>query len=128
MGGQALGDDRQLDPEPLYDHTVPRHPRLGLALLCSLVVLGGGQVVRGEIRRALTLWAGAIAGTWALFGLLLVLRPRADGSELVVGAWGMAYSVAKIYGIFDAMRAGPRVAPEALCATPGPAGAGAHAG
>jgi hypothetical protein len=96
----------------LYDHSIRRHPRLGLALIASLFVLGGGQLVRGEPKRVILLWLAALLGTASAIAHFVLLHPGAPTDDVVSGGWHFWYSVVKIYGIFDTMRAGPRVAPE----------------
>jgi hypothetical protein len=109
MDDRPVEGDGPLEAEPLYDHTLPRHPRLGLALLGSLIVLGGGQLVRGELKRAVILWGVAILGTGEVFVDLGGLHAHADTYRLLHGAWGLVYAVVKTYGIFDTMRPDKRL-------------------
>jgi hypothetical protein len=48
-------------PTEVYDHTVPGQHRGGVAMLASFFFFGGGQLVKRQFRRFLTLWAILIA-------------------------------------------------------------------
>jgi hypothetical protein len=104
MDDQPSKCDTVLEPEHLYDHTVPRHPRLGIALVCSLIVLGGGQVVRREYWRAVNLWVIAIFGTGAVMAVFATIHPHTDPGRLFGAEWSMVYALVKTAGIFDALR------------------------
>jgi hypothetical protein len=112
MDTQAVEGGTPGEIRGLYDHSIPRHPRLGLALIASLCVLGLGQVVRGEPMRAIALWLIAVLGAGAVAGLFLQQHPHEPLDVVFGGAWHFVYYVVKICGIFDTMRAGPNVAPE----------------
>jgi len=57
-----MADEGEPMPVEEYDHTIPKPKRSGLAILASLLFLGGGQLVKGHFRRFLAMW-GIVAVT-----------------------------------------------------------------
>jgi hypothetical protein len=89
------------EEEPLYDHSVPRHPGLGFALLVSLFFPGAGQAVKGNFRRFMLIWIVILAGTADLVGAAVLLRPGLDPMTAISGMFGIMYGLGLIYSVFD---------------------------
>jgi hypothetical protein len=89
-------------PAEEYDHSVPKASGVGLAILASLVFLGGGQLVKGHYRRFFTMW-GVLATTVVAVPLAVsLLRPEANTAAIAGGTAGIAYGLIWIYQLWDA--------------------------
>ena len=91
-------------PQPsvdAYDHAVRKHPRLWLAIVASVLVLGGGQVVKGHYKTCIVFWLIAVLGTAGILAAVIVLRPTANTYELTAIVWKAMYAVLWIVGLLD---------------------------
>ena len=93
-------DDPAFDV-PVYDHVVAKPQNGGLAILASLLFLGGGQLVKGHYRRFFALW-GVLIGLGALTIGLALLLPKSVGGTWFPVAAGVAFGCLWIYQLFDA--------------------------
>ena len=85
-----------------YDHTFPKPKNGGRAILASLLIVGGGQLVKGHFRRVLAMW-GILAATVVTVPLVASLIDPATNTYSLTGAtFKTAYAIIWIYQVWDA--------------------------
>ena len=102
MSDPTRDDEAAADTAEPYYHSVPKHPRVGTAILVSFLFLGGGQLVKGQARRFVGLWIFVLLSAAAIVGVTMLIRPSVDTYNLSMGALKLMYSLTWIYAIFDA--------------------------
>jgi hypothetical protein len=89
--------------EEVYDHTVPKPKRAGLALLASWFFFGGGQLVKGHYRRFFALW-GILVGLLGLFLLnTAIWEPGSTVLSVTSISSVVGIGVLWVYQLWDAV-------------------------
>jgi hypothetical protein len=88
----------------VYDHAVPKSKKAGVALLASVLFVGGGQLVKGHYWRFLAIWGTLIGLLVAILGGGALLFPQGSAlHDYVPKAAGIGYGLVWAYQLWDAV-------------------------
>jgi hypothetical protein len=105
MEAEIMGEEPRSEEEPefraeIYDHSGPK--LLAGPLLLSFVFFACGQLAKGQVVRALVLWA-LLGGIVALMIVIVsITDPQSTARDVGVYATGSALGVLWIYQLWDA--------------------------
>ena len=94
--------DGEVEPER-YDHSVPKPRNAGGAALASLLFLGGGQLVKGHLRRFLAIWGIFIALIAATIGGYVLAPPGSALGDWILRGGSVGLGLLWCYQLWDAV-------------------------